>query len=77
MGRPLPMVNPLLFQQQKLLLRLQQDILDIVLLRQIQRTQHQTQLGQFLVDKRTVLLTLHSQQPLVLVPLSEGTQLSR
>ena len=77
MGRPLPMVNPLLFQQQKLLLRLQQDILDIVLLRQIQQTQQQTQLGQFLVDKRTVLLTLHSQQPLVLVPLSEGTQLSR
>ena len=74
MGQLLPTVNHLLFQHQKLLLHLQQDILGIVLLRQTQQTQQQMLHGQSLVDKQTVLQTLHSQHPLVLVPLLEGTQ---
>ena len=37
--------------------------------------QQQTLHGQSLVNKPTVLPILHSQQPLVPVPLSEGTQL--
>ena len=76
MGQLLPTVNHLLFQHQKLLHLLQQDISDIVLLRQTRQTQQQMLHGQSLVDKQTVLQTLHSQHPLVLVPLLEGTQLS-